>query len=116
MPPEPLPITHDQAPRVLKVSAKIAVPIRKTMNPTILNLMKRKSHFHAVAPKLCLAGLFTFDHAPNLLYITQNHTHYLSNQQSSFFFKKNCKREEELGGTNGARAKLTQCNKRFDAD
>ena len=42
-----------------KVSRKMVVPTRKTMNPTILNLMKRKSHFNAVSPKL-LADLPMF--------------------------------------------------------
>ena len=60
MPPEPLATTHAQAPTVLKVSAKMAVPIRKTVNPIILNLMKRKSQSNAVFPKLSLAGLPIF--------------------------------------------------------
>src|SRR5208283_5665647 len=60
MPPAPLATTHAQAPKVLKVSAKMAVPMRKTVNPIILNLMKRKSQSNAVFPKLSLAGLPIF--------------------------------------------------------
>ena len=57
MPPEALAINHVQAPKVLKETAKMAVPTRKTMKPTILNLMKAKSHCLAFSPKPFLAEL-----------------------------------------------------------
>jgi hypothetical protein len=59
-PPEVLAIIHAQGPKLLKVSKKMAVPMRKTMNPTILNLMKRKIQSNTVAPKLFLNGRAMF--------------------------------------------------------
>ena len=85
MPPEALAITHAQVPKMLKVNRKMAVPMRKTMNPTILNLMKRKSHFHAVSPKPFLAGLPMFITLKKLFHDTQSHCPYLSNQAYLFF-------------------------------
>ena len=67
MPPVPLATNHAQAPKMLKVRAKMAVPMRKTVNPTILNLMKRKSHFNAVFPKLFSVDLLMFINTQNLL-------------------------------------------------
>jgi hypothetical protein len=67
MPPEALAITHAQVPKMLKVNRKMAVPMRKTMNPTILNLMKRKIQSSAAAPKLFLDGLPTLSHLKNLV-------------------------------------------------
>ena len=67
MPPEALETTHAQDPKSVKVSAKMAVPMRKTMKPIILNLMKRKIHFNDFSPKLFLAGLPIFITLKNML-------------------------------------------------
>ena len=60
IPPEALPIIHAHSLKIGKERTKMAVPMRKTENPTILNLMKRKTHFNAFSPKLSLASLPKF--------------------------------------------------------
>ncbi len=95
MPPEALATNHAQNPKMWKVSAKMAVPMRKTTKPIILNLMKRKIHFNDFSPKVSLTGLDIFITLKSMLHNTQSHQPYLSNQ-SSFFPLKNYKRADRL--------------------
>ena len=55
----PLARNHAQLPKTLKVSVKMAVPIRKTLKPTMLNLIKRAIHLSALSAKPCLTDLLT---------------------------------------------------------